>query len=539
MSAWTTRAGAIAVLLGLWACAAEQEHPAENASAQLYARGLDEITQLYLRPESARRLVVAAAAQLSTLDPAVTAAAGPGSGSQSTLVVSYDRRTIGSFWMPDGHDTAALGATLASAVATAKQASPHLAGQPQEAIDKAIFDGMTGMLDRFSRYSPPEVAREHRAARNGFGGIGITLDTSNDDFRITAVTPHGPAERAGIRPGDRVVAIDHIATAGHTRAEVTHRLRGPVGSKISVTVGRQEPPETREFEFLRALVTLPTVTVEEHGDIAVIRVAGFNHSTTEDVHEIVAKALKRGNRLRGVILDLRGNPGGLLEQAVGLAELFVARGPIVSTTGRHPASHQYFAASGNSPASQVPVVVLVNGGSASASEIVAASLQDLGRAVVVGSSSFGKGTVQTVMRLPNDGELTLTWAALVTPSGYLLQAHGVVPTICTADLADDAGAVDLALARATGSAAVPAVRRASLDPRGWQALRASCPARHTSPALDLKVAERLIVDPALYAQALRPLAAVTTLANAGAADLLAGPSLTDPRAALSSRTRPN
>jgi carboxyl-terminal processing protease len=469
----------------------------------------------------------------------VTAAPGPGAGSLATLVVSYDRRAIGSFLLPEDRDTAGLGAVLAQAVAVAREASPRLASAKQEAIDKAIFDGMTGTLDRFSRYSPPEVAREYRAARNGFGGIGITLDTSNDDFRITGVTPHAPAERAGIHPGDRIVALDRVATAGHTRAEITHRLRGPVGSDVIVTVARAEPSETKEFHIRRGLVTAPTVTVTQHGDVAVIRVASFNHSTAEDIREVVGSALKSGRHLAGVILDLRGNPGGLLEQAVGLADLFVAKGPIISTTGRHPASHQHFAAAGDSPAPQVPLVVLINGGSASASEIVAAALQDLGRAVVVGSSSYGKGTVQTVMRLPNDGELTITWAALVTPSGYLLQGPGVVPTICTADLADDGSAVDLALQRATGSAAAPAVRRASLDPQGWAALRASCPTRHLSPQLDLKLAERLIADPVLYAQALKPLAAVTSIARSGSADLLAEPSLTGLGGTLSSRTRPN
>ena len=153
-----------------------------------------------------------------------------------------------------------------------------------------------------------------------------------------------------------------------------------------------------------------------------------------------------GQRLRGIVLDLRGDPGGLLDQAVSLADVFIAKGPIVATVGRHPASRQYFEASGDSVAPQVPIVVLINGGSASASEIVAAALQDAGRAVVVGTASYGKGTVQTVLRLPNDGELTLTWAQLVAPAGYLLHEHGVVPTLCTSDLGNDDQSVQIALA---------------------------------------------------------------------------------------------
>src|SRR5207237_280218 len=182
--------------------------------------------------------------------------------------------------------------------------------------------------------------------------------------------------------------------------------------------------------------------------------------------------------------------------------LFIATGPIVSTTGRHPASQQAFTASGHSIEPQTPIVVLINGGSASASEIVAAALQDRGRAVVIGSSSYGKGSVQTVLHLPNNGELILTWAQLVTPSGYHLQSHGVVPTLCTSGLADDEGSVQAALQRVGGAGAV-AVSRRGLDEQDWARLRQSCPGREIKPAIDLKLAERLLADPRLYSQALR------------------------------------
>src|SRR5204862_7065544 len=152
------------------------------------------------------------------------------------------------------------------------------------------------------------------------------------------------------------------------------------------------------------------------GNIAVFRITSFSRSTTGRIAEGLADIQRQsGGHLAGIVLDLRNNPGGLLDQAVSLANLFIHDGPIVSTVGRHPASHQYFAAAGRSVASQVPIVVLINGGSASSSEIVAAALQHSRRAVVIGSSSYGKGTVQTVLRLPNDGELTLTWARLETP----------------------------------------------------------------------------------------------------------------------------
>ena len=206
-----------------------------------------------------------------------------------------------------------------------------------------------------------------------------------------------------------------------------------------------------------------------------------------------------GPRLRGIVLDLRGNPGGLLDQAVSLVRRIHrqrARSSRRSAAIRRAGS--IFEASGDSVAPQIPIVVLINGGSASSSEIVAAALQDVGRAVVVGSASYGKGTVQTVLRLPNDGELTLTWAQLVAPSGYLLHEHGVVPTLCTSDLGDDDDSVQIAMQRAAVAFA------ASPDGRGrvhrstktaWSQLRRSCPARQGDHEIDVKVAKRLLADP--------------------------------------------
>ncbi len=381
-----------------------------------------------------------------------------------------------------------------------------------------MFDGITAALDRFSRYSSPDVARDQRAARDGFGGIGVTLDTSNGEFRITAVTPRGPAELAGIRPDDRLVAVDKVPTAGRSHSDVVHALRGPIRSPVEVTVHRPAIAQNRTYRLHRELVILPTVTVSRDGGIAVFQVASFNQNTTQQIVEALGN-LKRemGPRLRGIVLDLRSNPGGLLDQAVSLSDVFIPNGPIVSTVGRHPASRQFFEASGDSVVPQIPVVVLINGGSASSSEIVAAALQDVGRAVVIGSASYGKGTVQTVLRLPNDGELTLTWAQLVAPSGCLLHEHGVVPTLCTSDLGDDDGSVQIAIQRAAASSpALPATARgrASFDENAWSQLRRSCPARQGDHEIDVKVAKRVLADPALYSQAIQAITPGQNLASA-------------------------
>jgi len=521
------QSGLIAGLVALGSCAAP-EPTSPDAGAKLFAHALDEVGKLYIRQVSGQALVIAGAAHLSAIDPAFRAAAGPAAG---TLITNYNGNTIGSVVMPDSSDPQQLGELLATVITTARRVSPRIAAFPEEVVDQAVFNGITGALDRFSRYSPPELARELRAARNGFGGIGVTLDSSNDEFRITAVEPHGPAGSAGIRPGDRIMVIQGENTARHSRAWVVQRMRGPVGSPISMTVARLQPEQVVDFHFHRDRVILPTVTVSRDGDIAIFRIASFNQSTAEMVADALAKS---GGRIGGVVLDLRGDPGGLLEQAVSLTELFVRHGPIIATVGRHPASQQYFAATGRAIAPDVPIVVLINGGSASASEIVAAALQDVGRAVVVGSASYGKGTVQTVLRLANDGELTLTWARLIAPSGYLLEVHGVVPTVCTSQLGDNADALAIALQRLQGSGgSLAAQPRAALDERGWTALRGSCPARPESPPADLAVAEKILASPELYASALRFLPPATNLVRASP-NTPSGLSLTGPDRTLSS-----
>ena len=504
----------MAVVVLLAACAERQSLP-NDPTGRLFARGLDEITDLYIAPVSDRRLILAAASRFSLLDNKFSVRESPGAENKTQIILNYAGREVAVYPMPAEDEPHAWGALVGRLVADARAVSPIIAALSEDQVDKALFDGITGALDRFSRYAAPETARDQRAVRDGFGGVGITFELVGEEFRIIQVTSGGPAEVGGIRPDDRLVAVDGVATAGRSQSDVVHALRGPILSPVEVTVYRPNPGQQRSFRLQRALVLLPTVTMSQDGGVAIFRVAGFNQNTTQQIVEDLER-LKRevGPRLRGIVLDLRGNPGGLLDQAVSLSDVFIAKGPIVATVGRHPASRQFFAASGESMAPQVPIVALINGGSASSSEIVAAALQDVGRAVVVGSASYGKGTVQTVLRLPNDGELTLTWAQLVTPSGYFLHEHGVIPTLCTSDLGDDDNSVQLALQR-TNAAGSPTSRpRASLDEGDWSQLRRACPARQGDHEIDLKVAKRLLADPVLFNQAVHALSATPKLAAA-------------------------
>jgi carboxyl-terminal processing protease len=495
------QASSLVLLVALAACVERQALP-NDPTARLFARGLDEISDLYISPVSSRKLVLAGASRFSRLDDKFSVTESPGPDREQ-IVLAYGGREVTSLPVPSHDDPHDWGTVMGRFIAVAKAASPTVAALSEDQIDKILFDGITASLDHFSRYSAPDAARDQRAIRDGFGGIGVTLDVSNDGsnegFRITAVSLRAPADLAGIKPDDRLVAVDRVPTAGRSQNDVVHALRGPILSPVEITVYRPSIGQNRTYRLLRELVILPTVTV-----------------TQQIVEALSAVKRDMGPQLRGVVLDLRGNPGGLLDQAVSLSDVFIANGPIVSTVGRHPASRQYFEASGDSVAPHIPIVVLINGGSASSSEIVAAALQDTGRAVVIGSASYGKGTVQTVLRLPNDGELTLTWAQLVTPSGYFLHEHGVVPTLCTSDLGDDDNSVQIALQRVAASSAVSALApraRSSLDETAWSQLRRSCPARQGDHQIDVKVAKRLLADPVLYGEAVHAIAPNQNIAS--------------------------
>jgi carboxyl-terminal processing protease len=489
----------LAVLAG---CAHTAPPAPADAEARLFTQALQDIARFYIKPVSDRKLVSFGLANLSRLDRNLSVVETPAPDGRTELALIYRNRQLALFSPPADNDAAAWGALASRAVAMAKAASAAVAAHSDGRIEEIVFDGLAGALDRFSRYSAPRAARAQRAALEGFSGIGITLKAVSGRFLVGAVLPQGPAARAGIKPGDRIVAIDGHSTAGQPRAAVVGWLRGPLASVVRLTVYRPALARERSFSVRRALVVPATVKASERDGVVIFRITGFSRDTSERLAAGLAhwqRAL--GSGLRGVVLDLRGDPGGLLYQAVGVSNLFIAKGPIAATIGRNPASRQFFAASGTAIAPAVPLVVLIDGGSASASEIVAAALQDLHRAVIVGSASYGKGTVQTVLPLRNGGELTLTWALLVRPSGYLLARNGVIPSICTSGLANDARAVSAVLARVRAAPA-PARPAAALDQAQLLRLRRACPARTDKRPLDLEVAERLLADPALYRDAL-------------------------------------
>jgi carboxyl-terminal processing protease len=405
---------------------------------------------------------------------------------------------------PDPTDVGGWVNVTVDLIEAGRGASTTLAALSPEALYEGIMDDAVGSLDRYTRYASASDAANDRADREGFGGVGITISpTEAEGVDVLAVLPDTPAALAGVEVGDRIVSVDGQAVLGLNVRDVVSLLRGPIGSQVALTV-RRGANAGRELTLMvtRAYIIAPTVVTEVDGKIAVLQITSFNVQTAQDVErEIVAAYGRAGGDLDAVILDLRNNPGGLLDQAVAVADLFLNSGLVGSAEGRHPDSHQQFLAYSGDVLSGRPLVVLVNGNTASAAEVLAAALQDLGRAVLVGSTSYGKGTVQTVNRLPNDGELTLTWSALHAPSGYIIHQIGVRPNVCTSGYDSAASALRDATEQASSIAA--AMRRwrthrlLELDSEATL-LRAQCEPQEDLDDIDMGVAEGILAEPALY-----------------------------------------
>lgn len=476
--------------------------PATPIGEQVFAVGYDRIAEIYLQPVDMGRLTLDGLSALTRLDPDIRV---DRQGTQ--LVLTAMGTVIGDFTGPATGDSAAWAAVTARIIDRARSTSPILRQASQEDIYETVFTAITADLDAYSRYTSALKAAGERAHREGYGGVGIEIDGSDGRYHVGSVVNHAPAARAGVRAGARILAIDGELTAYMTVEDLQDRLRGPAGSLVLVTLADREDGPQRRVALRRERVIPNTVALTVDGDIATLRVDRFNAATSLNLREAIEGARRTmGSRVRGFVLDLRGNPGGLLDQAVAVADLFIPRGRIVSTAGRHPDSMQRFDASNDDILSGLPLVVLVDGRSASASEIVAAALQDSGRAIVIGASSYGKGSVQTVTRLPNDGELFLTWSRLYAPSGYTLHRQGVTPTICTSN--DQQSAEEVVRQLQDGRFMQPSefVHWRSAAPEDEAALthlRQVCPWKEHATELDVQVAKRLIADSGLYQRAMQ------------------------------------
>lgn len=301
--------------------------------------------------------------------------------------------------------------------------------------DKTLLEnaikGMLSNLDPHSAYLEPEAFRDLQESTSGeFGGLGIELGSEDGFLKVVSPIDDTPASAAGIQPGDLIVKIDGQPTKGLSLMEAVEKMRGKPGSEIELTLVR-EGGRPFDIELTRAVIKVRSVKSQllDEG-YGYIRITQFQVNTGEEVGKALAKLRKdNGKKLRGIVLDLRNNPGGVLQAAVEVTDHFLKKGLIVYTEGRIANSELRFNADPADASEGVPLVVLINGGSASASEIVAGALQDHKRGVLMGTDSFGKGSVQTVLPLNNDRALKLTTALYFTPNGRSIQAQGIVPDI--------------------------------------------------------------------------------------------------------------
>ncbi len=295
-------------------------------------------------------------------------------------------------------------------------------------VVNGAINGMLSSLDPHSAYMTPEDFKELEEETSGsFTGVGIEISIRDGVLSAVAPIEGTPADKQGVKSGDQIIRINGELTKTMTLMEAVKKLRGAKGTSVTITIHRDGWKDTKDLTLVREAIPLVSVkSMELEPGFSYIRVSNFQATTTKDVKSAL-KSLRKKNPTQGLVLDLRNNPGGLLDQAVKIADLFLDQGIIVSTKGRHNQEQMVFEAHQDDDQSNFPMVVLVNGGSASGSEIVAGALQDHKRAIILGTTTFGKGSVQTILPLPDGAGIRLTTAKYYTPSGDSIQATGIKP----------------------------------------------------------------------------------------------------------------
>jgi len=298
-----------------------------------------------------------------------------------------------------------------------------------ESMDSAI-NGLLQSLDPYSSYMSPEIFNEMQTETSGeFGGLGIEVSMESGVVKVISPIDDTPASRAGIKAGDYIVKIQDIQVQGKTLSEAVDLMRGPVGSSIELTVRRRGEKKAIKFNITREIIEIQSVKTELlENDIGYIRLTSFNENSSEQIEKKIIN-LEKSQNIKAYILDLRNNPGGLLSQAIRISDFFLDNGEIVSTKSRKASENRKWFANKGDLTKGKTLIVLINYGSASASEIVAGALKDHKRAIVLGENSFGKGSVQSIIPLKNKGAIRLTVAKYYLPSGKSISEVGVIPDI--------------------------------------------------------------------------------------------------------------
>ncbi len=484
------------------AVSAGRDRFAADMATAVFTAALEFVAPRALDPVSIEQLAVWGLRGIMTLDPGLTPQVADG--------VLYLRRGNAILFQrpaPDPDNAEAWGLLVADVSAAAWNASPTIQAAGDQALITTFFDEMFNHLDPYSRYVGPDAADEDRARRSGEAGAGLVLARVHGVYVVQTINADGPAAQAGVAAGDQILAVDDQPTRGEDPDTVADWITGQEGTDVTLTVRAARSGRVRKVEVERVVLPPETVFGSRAGDVITLRVTAFASDTDQRFGRELERQFARGGigSLKGLVIDLRGNRGGLLRQAVAATDLLLSQGMIATTAGRNPQAAHEWRASKEDIAGGKPVVILVDGRSASAAEIMAAALSDQGRGVVVGSSTLGKGLVQTITTLPDGGELFVSWSRVLAPSGWPLQGLGVLPQICTS-LGQDMIADQLAtLSKGTLLLAPELERhrsaRAPLPAAEVVEQRAACPAAEGREA-DVTTARFLLVHPGAYTAAL-------------------------------------
>lgn len=471
----------------------------EPLTAEVYVAALAFLAPRILEPVPVPELTVWGLHGLTALDPDIRAEVVG-----QDLVLSARERVIATRPLPPTAAPQAWGGLAAALAVAARSHSPAIRRAGTQGVVQAFFDELFNHLDPYSRYIGPAEAREDEAQRIGTAGAGLLLADRGGAIAVTAAIEDGTGARAGIRAGDHIIAVNGRPVGSEAASLVARRIAGPEGSPVTIT-WRGRDGRLSTASVVRAATPPETVFAERSGDLLLVRIASFSRRTDERLTAELSRALSGGHPVQGLVLDLRDNRGGLLREAVTIADQFLPPGPVVTTAGRDPDASRAWRSNGSAMTEILPLVVIVDGRSASAAEILAAALADRGRAVIVGSATMGKGLVQTVAPMPDGGELFVTWSRVLAPLGWPLQGLGVLPQVCTslgqterdrelAALAAGRQPLERALARHRAA-------RAPVPLAEALAIRGSCPP--AGGRADDVIAARFLIDhPAAYATAL-------------------------------------
>jgi len=500
-----TRIGALLLVLLALPAHADPVVPTNGFNAHLvndvYATALAFLVPRTLDPVPVSQITIWGLRGLTTLDPALTTEVRDGK-----LTLAAADRVLVALPPPPNDDIAGWAASAVELSAAAIPASAAVRRAGAQGIMQSFFDELCNHLDPYSRYVPPREAGEDQERRSGSAGAGLTLAKRSGAIVVQEAIADGPGALAGIRPGDAILSVDGQPTRGKDAPTVAGWVAGPEDTSLVIT-WRGRDGRSHTAELVRIMVPPETVFSQRLGPLLLLQVTGFNHSTDSHLTHAIEAGIAGPRRPEGIVLDMRGNRGGLLRQAVAAADALLPAGIVAMTAGRDPEATRVWRSTAGEVADDIPVSVLVDGRTASAAEVLAAALADRGRAVVIGSSTLGKGLVQTISALPDGGELFVTWSRVLAPRGWPIQGLGLMPQICTSLGEAELGRqlATLAQGRQPMAQALAAHRaaRAPLPPAQMLAIRAACPAAEGRDA-DLDAARFVIGNPAAYATALLP-----------------------------------